>query len=75
MDSPADLLSKIESLADERSVYRADAYLFLLQALEGVLDGLGRRRHIAGAELLEGVKDLAKERFGPRGSVRMTLTT
>ena len=65
MDSPVGLLATIQDLAEERGVYRSDAYLFLLQALERKLDSIGKRRHISGAELLHGVKDLARERFGP----------
>ena len=41
------------------------AYDFLLDALQGVISGLHERRHISGRELVEGVRRLALERFGP----------
>lgn len=40
------------------------AYLFVLSALQEVMEGLERRRHISGRELAEGVKHLALARFG-----------
>ena len=41
------------------------AYLFVLSSLHHVIDGLPEPRHISGAELAEGVRALALERFGP----------
>lgn len=45
--------------------YDEAAYLFVLAALNHVLERLPEPRHIAGRELAEGVRDLALERFGP----------
>ena len=45
--------------------YEEGAYLFVLSALNYVLERLAQPRHISGPELAEGVRDLAIERFGP----------
>lgn len=60
-----DLANELERIAGSDSRYKVEAYLFVMNALEFTLARLGRRGHISGRELLEGVKDLAKERFGP----------
>ena len=44
--------------------YDERAYLFVLAALEYCQQKLPERRHISGAELAEGCRDLALERFG-----------
>jgi uncharacterized repeat protein (TIGR04138 family) len=45
--------------------YEEGAYLFVLSALNYVLQRLPEPRHISGRELASGVRDLALERFGP----------
>lgn len=65
MRDPAELMTTIQGIAEMQGVFRADAYLCVLESLERVLSGLGERRHISGEELLEGIKDHARERFGP----------
>lgn len=45
--------------------YAEPAYLFVLTALHRLLEGLATPRHVSGAELAEGVRELAVERFGP----------
>lgn len=45
--------------------FHRDAYGFLLDALHTVISSLSERRHISGQELVEGVRRLAMERFGP----------
>jgi uncharacterized repeat protein (TIGR04138 family) len=45
--------------------FHAKAYLFVLSALQEVMQELERPRHIAGGELARGVRDLALTRFGP----------
>ena len=45
--------------------YEEGAYLFVLSALNYVLERLGEPRHITGREMAEGVRDLALDRFGP----------
>lgn len=45
--------------------FHETAYLFVLSALHYVLERLPEPRHISGRELVEGMRDLALERFGP----------
>lgn len=45
--------------------YHGKAYLFLLSALQAVIEDLEQPRHISGSELAQGVRELAMERFGP----------
>jgi uncharacterized repeat protein (TIGR04138 family) len=52
-------------LQERNPRFHARAYLFVLSALQSVMNGLERPRHIDGGELVRGVKDLALERFGP----------
>jgi uncharacterized repeat protein (TIGR04138 family) len=54
-----------ERLRDRNPRYHETAYLFVLSALHYVIERLPEPRHISGAELAEGVRDLAVERFGP----------
>jgi len=59
------MLARIESLAVRHERYGTEAYLFVLGAVRAAMDGMSRRRHLSGEELLETVKILAAERFGP----------
>ena len=58
-DELLDLLRERNPRFDPRS------YSFVLDALNSVLNELGEKRHITGAELAEGVRHLAMGRFGP----------
>ena len=49
--------------------YKEDAYEFVLEALSYTQQKFKRPKHVKGKELLEGIKILLMERFGP-----MTLT-
>ncbi|MFH1845765.1 MAG: Minf_1886 family protein [bacterium] len=59
------VLAQIDTIVENRGIFRAEAYTFVLDSLELVLQQIGERRHITGEELLEGIKDHARERFGP----------
>jgi uncharacterized repeat protein (TIGR04138 family) len=52
-------------LQERHPRFHEKAYLFLLSALHTVLEGLEEPRHISGAELAVGVRDLALAEFGP----------
>ena len=58
-DELLDLLCERNPRFDPRS------YSFVLEALNSVFHSLGEKRHITGAELAEGVRQVAIERFGP----------
>jgi uncharacterized repeat protein (TIGR04138 family) len=49
-------------LRDDR--YHREAYRFVQEGLEFTVQRRGRRGHVSGKELLEGLRDLARERFG-----------
>ena len=49
--------------------YKEDAYEFLLDSLSFAQKKFKRSKHVSGRELLEGIKILLMEKFGP-----MTLT-
>ncbi len=54
----------LERLRDRDPRFHAKAYLFVLSALQHVMEGLSRPRHISGAELSEGVRELALREYG-----------
>ena len=63
------LEDKILSLQARDSRYAKNAYMFVLEALDYTLsrqerERLGRDRHVGGRELLQGIRELAKDRFG-----------
>lgn len=45
--------------------FHGKAYLFVLSALHSVVESLDEPRHISGAELADGVRSLAMDRYGP----------
>ena len=45
--------------------FHEDAYLFLLSAFEGFIEGIEGDRQLEGRELAQGVCQLALERYGP----------
>ncbi|HEY3324593.1 MAG TPA: Minf_1886 family protein [Planctomycetota bacterium] len=49
-------------LRDER--YKREAYLFVQEGLEFTVHRRGKRGHVTGPELLFGLRDMARERFG-----------
>lgn len=56
------VLARIRASAGPR--YDERAYLFILSAIEFLQGKLDVRRHVTGAELAWGCRDLALERFG-----------
>ena len=67
MKDSADFLEKVRAVAREVGRYDLQAYLFVFQALEFTLRRLDKRRHVAGHELLEGIRDFAVLNFGAMG--------
>ena len=56
--------TRVKSLARRQKAFRADAYFFVLEALDGAMRAEEASRHISGQELLEWIRDLGNERFG-----------
>lgn len=55
----------LDRLRTRHPRFHEKAYVFVLAALHRVIGHLDEPRHITGAELAEGVRELAIERFGP----------
>jgi len=70
MADAAEFEASLRRVLEQDLRYRPEAYQFLLEALDHTIECLGRKqrtgdeRHVSGRELLEGVRDLALERFG-----------
>src|SRR5512140_2491946 len=60
-----DFESIVELIREKDGRYRAEAYQFVRDALDYRAEHLESRGHITGRDLLEGVRLLALERYGP----------
>jgi uncharacterized repeat protein (TIGR04138 family) len=58
-------LSVISGVAERDGRYKEQAYMFVLKALEYAVRKLPERRHLTGRELLDGIRELATETYGP----------
>ncbi len=54
----------LEHIARERGKYEVEAYSFIFESLDHLLNKMDERRHVSGAELSHGIRELALERFG-----------
>jgi uncharacterized repeat protein (TIGR04138 family) len=55
----------LDRLRERNPRFEGRAYLFVLSSLHHVMSRLEAPRHISGAELSQGVRSLAIDRFGP----------
>jgi uncharacterized repeat protein (TIGR04138 family) len=55
----------LDRLQERNPRFHARSYIFVLQALHSVIQGLDAPRHVTGQELAQGVRELALGRFGP----------
>lgn len=58
------LTAELENLVAEDPRYKVEAYLFVMSALEYTLAKMRRAGHLTGRELLEGLRDYARAKFG-----------
>lgn len=65
MLNESDLISKIRKLKEINRAYHADAYSFVLEALDFTIGRLPKPRHVSGKELSEGIREHALLQFGP----------
>jgi len=65
MNKAADLNRIVEELADERGVFRPDAYRFALEALQQAMQSQTTPTHITGEDLLDWIVLLGREKYGP----------
>jgi uncharacterized repeat protein (TIGR04138 family) len=62
-------IENVDRICDKDPRYKPGAYEFLMEALSYTQSKFNRRRHVSGQELLEGIKVLLIDKFGP-----LTLT-
>lgn|SRR3989338_9323203 len=65
MDTPDQILDKIQKLIDSNSRYKFEAYSFVMAALHFTMTSLPKPRHVSGQEFCEGIKRYAMDQFGP----------
>lgn len=69
------LEERISQLRRRDRRYSRNSYYFVLDALDFTIETLGRdsltgaSRHVGGKEMLEGIRELAAEEFGPMATV------
>lgn len=65
----ADFLENVRAVAERSGKYDLHAYLFVFEALEYTLKKAGKRRHVTGRELLQGIRAFALLNFGRMGKM------
>jgi len=55
----------MDAICEKDPRYKPDAYEFVMQALSFTQKKLRRPKHVSGSELLDGMKELLMERYGP----------
>jgi len=55
----------IMAICEKDARYSEDAYEFVLESLSYTQKKFKRSKHVSGRELLDGIKDLLMEQFGP----------
>jgi uncharacterized repeat protein (TIGR04138 family) len=64
-ESRAELMRRVTEIAEKDGRFSVECFLFVFEALSYAQAKFGKKRHVTGKELLEAVKELALERFGP----------
>lgn len=64
MSDERDEEQKLAQILVRDDRYRREAYRFVQEGLEFTMQRRGRRGHVSGRELVLGMRDLARERFG-----------
>lgn len=65
MQRHRDFYGIVEEICANDLRYKPDAYEFLMQALTFTQEKLKRKTHVSGKELLEGIRELVIEQYGP----------
>jgi len=60
-----DFLKAVEEICASDPRYKADSYIFLMQALQFTQSRSKKAGHVTGGELSEGIREFALEQFGP----------
>jgi len=64
MRQDAKFWEAVKRIREKDGRFKPDAYSFVMESLDHTLPGLGEQRHVTAEELLRGLCDHAKERFG-----------
>ena len=64
MKDQLEIIDVIEKIAEKDPRYHAEAYLFILSALNFSVAKLEKHRHVTGQELSEGIRLYAVDQFG-----------
>ena len=72
MKKKKDFYEIVDSICLKDSRYKPDSYEFVMQALSFTQKKIDRDGHITGKELLEGIRELALEQFGPMAKTVIT---
>jgi len=64
MPQDAKFWEAVKQIRAQDGRFKPDAYAFVMQSLDHTLRGLAEPRHVTAEELLHGLCDNAKERFG-----------
>lgn len=58
-------LQRIEGIIERDCRYKANAYTFIMSALEYTVSSVPQTRHVSGRELIAGIRRFAVQQFGP----------
>lgn len=62
---PVNIRRRIYKITEKDQRYKADAYEFVMEALRFTQNSLGRKGHVSGRELLDGIRDYGIKEYGP----------
>lgn len=65
MEFDSDAMQKLDRVLARDPRYRAEAYAFVIAALQYTLASRGQRGHVTAAELMRGIRDFGLKEFGP----------
>jgi uncharacterized repeat protein (TIGR04138 family) len=65
MSRQSDLIEVIEQIAERDGRYRIGGYLLVLEGLDYASRKRGRVGHVSGKELLDAIRELVLDRYGP----------
>jgi uncharacterized repeat protein (TIGR04138 family) len=64
MSDERDMEQKLAQILLRDDRYSREAYRFVQEGLDFTVQRRGRKGHVTGRELLEGLRDMAREKFG-----------
>jgi uncharacterized repeat protein (TIGR04138 family) len=65
LENRTELYDIVDQIVDQDPRYRAEAYSFVMLAVNRTVASLKKQGHITGKELLSGIREYALDEFGP----------